>query len=319
MPSEPEMTAVSDTPVNAEEPNVEANVNVGGAGNVALVNPDLAGESGAGNAARNAGTLDCIGGNVESATTGALVVPNVSLPKDALKLPKFKGDSDLHAVPDFLFQLEVYFDALPSTFEVHPQALKHRLVVVVGCFPPGSVAAVWFRSLYKSGKFTSYETFCDLFIEQFQRHAADLVSLQTRWEDATQRRNQSAHEYYAFLLQMQAKIAAIDWQCRPSDATLLTKYCASLRPDLKRFLQEKRIDRPDFSIHQLVQSASVREAAIRAPSPSLNALDAGTGGAGERKWCFFCKSNTHTANDCRKIAKKKARGEWKERPRQENK
>lgn len=249
-----------------------------------------------------------------------------TLPKDAIRLSKFKGDNDTASQEDFLFNLELFFEAQPHVYDesLNSNALRLRLVVLAGCFPPGSVASVWFRSLYRRGLLVSYEVFLQLFNEQFQQAASNLVSLQTKWEDARQLRTQSVNAYYAYLLQQQAAHAAIAWEYRPSEHTLLTKFCASLRPDLKRFLQEKRIDHPDYSISQLVQAASIRESTTRsAPStlhghPELNAWN-GRPAAGNanptQKWCFFCKSTTHNDTECRKILAKKARGEWKERPR----
>jgi hypothetical protein len=250
----------------------------------------------------------------------AIALRPVALPRDSIKLSKFKGDTDSHALDGFLFQLDMYFDAQPSAYdpEYNPNALRMRLLVIVGCLPAGSVAAIWFQSLYKRHEFTSYEVFVDLFTRQFQHSASDLVGLQNKWEDARQLRNQSVKTYYAYLLQQQAAHAAIAWKYRPSEATLLTKFCATLRPDLRRFLQEKRIDHPDYCISQLVQVASVRESASRAVVPELNAFhggqrERGTPGA-DKKWCFFCKSANHNDTDCRKIAAKKAKGEWKDRP-----
>jgi hypothetical protein len=252
---------------------------------------------------------------------GRMMDVRPSLPKDSIKLLKFKGVSDLSTLEDFLFQLELYFDAMPGTYDftVNPNALHHRFVVVVGCFPPGSVSAVWFRSMFKADKFESWHVFLELLYEQFARHAADLVALQNRWEHASQRRAQSAYEYYAFLLKLQASIAAVGWEHRPSNTSLLTKYCASVRVDLQRYLQEKRIDHPEYSLHQLVQIAGVRESSLRS-APRFDAMNGrGAGTDTQQKYCFFCKSNTHSAADCRKIAAKKARGEWKERPRAANK
>jgi hypothetical protein len=128
--------------------------------------------------------------------------------------------------------------------------------------------------------------------EQFSRHTADLVSLQNRWEHAAQLRGQSAYEYYAFLLKLQSSIAAVNWECRPSDISLVTKYAAFGRGDLQRYLQEKRIDHPGFSIHQLVQEASVRESPAReSSSRTASRLDTMNGGGPRRdnhqKYCFF--------------------------------
>jgi hypothetical protein len=99
---------------------------------------------------------------------------------------------------------------------------------------------------------------------------------------------------------LQAQIASLNPAVRPSEPALLNKFCASLRPDLKRYLQEKRIDHPDYSISQLVQAASVRESSLRGPTvPNLNTMDGrrdsgkpgGTKADGksdkDRKWCFF--------------------------------
>jgi hypothetical protein len=123
----------------------------------------------------------------------------VNLPKDAIKLSQFKGDTDESTVDDFLFQLQSFFDAQPHIYdgECCPGALKNRLVVLVGCFPTGSIAAVWLMTMYRRGVFTSYEEFVNLFTAQFQQSASDLVSRQARWEDARQLRNQSTDSEYA--------------------------------------------------------------------------------------------------------------------------
>lgn len=264
------------------------------------------------------------GAQADAAGTSAELSPaRLFLPKDALKLPKFKGDTDTDTVEDFLFQLELYFDALPSQYgDAVPQALRHRMLILSGCFPAGSVAAVWFRAHYTSQKFTSYTVFRDLFIGQFARHVASIVRLQDNWEAATQRRNQNAYEYYAYLLNLQARIAAVDWQQRPPDHQLLTKFCNSARADLRRFLQEKRIDHPDYTLSQLVQAASVRETTLRASAgPSINAFQSRQSrreprpaAGSDRMWCFFCNKSNHNAADCRKIAAKKKRGAWREDP-----
>jgi hypothetical protein len=243
-----------------------------------------------------------------AANPNALVNASASLPKDALRLLKFKGDSDVDTLEDFLFHLELYFEALPGTYDLsgNPSALRHRLFVISGCFPPASVAAVWFRAHYTSDKFTSYAAFRNAFIGQFACHAASIVRLQDRWESAAQRRNQTAQEYYAYLLQLQSRIASVDWQQRPADHTLLTKFCSSARIDLRRLLQEKRIDHPDYTISQLVQAASVRESTNRAPVPSMNAIDGQKPKPGPtKKYCSFCKKEGHNADECRKKCREK--------------
>jgi hypothetical protein len=243
---------------------------------------------------------------------------SVTIPRDAVRLGKFKGDTDTGTLDDFVFALNMYFESQPHVYDIryNPSALGVQLVVILGCFPAGSVAAVWFRSMYKQGLFTSYERFLELFTAHFQLSASALIGLQAKWEDARQLRNQSCNAYYAYLLQQQAALEAVAWRHRPSDATLLNKCCASLRPDLKRFLQEKRIDNPDYTISQLVQAATVRENATRqgAPVPNLNSVD-GKSPSKNQKFCFFCKKNGHDHTEYRKIKAKKDRGEWKERPR----
>jgi hypothetical protein len=114
--------------------------------------------------------------------------------KDVIKLCEFRGVTDLHTVEDFLFQLDLFFDAQSAAFDPEQcaDALRHQLLTIVGCFPIGSVAAVWFRSLHSRGKFISYAEFRRLFVEQFRHEAIDLVTLQTRWEDASQRRTQKS-------------------------------------------------------------------------------------------------------------------------------
>jgi hypothetical protein len=89
---------------------------------------------------------------------------------------------------------------------------------------------------------------------------------------------------------------------------------------LKRVLQEKRVENPEYTISKLVNIAHVRERAeLAAARPGLNTMDSDGGkkssGAGpSTKRCFFCKSRTHDDTECRKIKAKKAAGLWKERP-----
>lgn len=68
----------------------------------------------------------------------------VNLPKDAIELASFKADHDKRSLEDFVFQLDLLFEAQPHVYDVarNPGALKMRLLVVVGCFPTGSVASV---------------------------------------------------------------------------------------------------------------------------------------------------------------------------------
>jgi hypothetical protein len=179
---------------------------------------------------------------------------SVSIPRDAVRFGKFKGDSVTGTLDDFDFALNMYFESQPHVYDVryNPSALGVQLIVILGCFPAGSVAAVWFRYMYKQGLFTSYERFLEFLTAHFQLSASALIGLQAKWEDARQLRNHCCNAYYAYLLQQQAALEAVAWRHRPSDATLLNKCCASLRPDLKRFLQEKRIDNPEYTISQLV-------------------------------------------------------------------
>jgi hypothetical protein len=249
------------------------------------------------------------------------------LPKDPLKLMKFRGDNDLSNVDDFLFCIEMYINAYPALAcalneaSVRPEPLRSALATIMGCFPAGSVALTWFRNNYRAGCFTSFETFSALFTAQFQHATSDLVTLQTRWEHASQRRGQNVHEYYRYLLTLQSQIAGMNFGVKPTETAFLNKFCASLRSDLQRYLQEKRVDHPDYTLSQLITSASVRERAVRNsnPAPSINFMDGtqkpGRNDQNDKKWCYFCKSNTHSADECRRIAARKARGEWQERPR----
>jgi hypothetical protein len=154
---------------------------------------------------------------------------------------------------------------------VPPAALSSLLATIKGCFPPGTVAAVWFRSEYRANKFTSFNAFRNLFCAKCEQGASDLVALQGRWEEASQRRNQNPQEYHRYLVQLQSQIACIDEAAKPQDIALLIKFCATLRPDLKRYLQEKRVNNPNATINQLVMAASVRDRSSR--GPNLHSFD----------------------------------------------
>jgi hypothetical protein len=326
MSSSPQVNPSDGTP---HSPLAQVDPGLGDAGNPAVPDHPV----GAANVANGPSTGELAGihnAGPSSAGRGLNAIPEhgtslLRLPNESMKLFKFKGDVDLSNASDFIFDLELYIDATPglsSTMferEIDSRALKSLLATISGCFPPGSVSAVWFRNAYRLNQFTSFPVFRDLFLAQFQQSASDVVTLQNRWEDAAQRRHQNAHEYYRFLLQLQSQIASIAPEAAPTPIALANKYCASVRHDLKRYLQEKRIDHPDYSITQLVSAAGVRENALRGkvPAPDLATMQGSSPGTNERKWCFFCKSHTHNASDCRKIAAKKAAGQWRERrPRQ---
>lgn len=140
-------------------------------------------------------------GLVPSDTAGCDISPVTHsdlprLPKDHLNLTQFRGDSDLSHCTDVLFGLVLYIDATPSlagavTTPASRRAMSTPLATILGCFPPESVAAVWFRNAYRQNVFTSLRTFCVLFREQFEQSTSDLVALQNRWQDAHQHKTQS--------------------------------------------------------------------------------------------------------------------------------
>lgn len=260
----------------------------------------------------------------EDADEAVPEVRNRPLPRDASKLPVFRGEElDIQQLEAFLIDLRRYFRVNHASFQVDPDdALK--LAVIAQCFPLTSLARLWYDDAEST--FRSLDDFEAGLRENFAAGEANLIKLQQQWESARQGRY-SARDFYHFLLKLRMRIAAADSAEQPTEREFLRKYCASLREPAKTEISKKRIAEPELSLPQLVKLAELEDkpsgvanaaAALRAiqfPPRGKRADKTGGPSTSKAKYCFYCPSaRNHTPEECRRIAARKAAGTWEEKP-----
>lgn len=250
------------------------------------------------------------------------------LPKDAFKLPTFKGPEvggpkvRPAVVLNFLERLDTYLNIYQGSL---PDEAT-RLAAVSNCFPPGSRAATWWNNHRQH--FVTVLDFRDAFKTYFGGTAADERRLQDRLHSFRQRDNDSVRTYHGNLLDLVSDLDAIarilrgDY-ARPVEEPLQrSKFVHGLRPNIKIEVERVYIRHPGLTLDDLLREAETEEKLRRvkpqqpATRPALNAVDADTKPTGQKSKfkCFYCRSNSHPHSECRKIAARKAAGTWEERP-----
>jgi hypothetical protein len=259
-------------------------------------------------------------------------VRNCALPKDASKLPIFRGnEEDVPHLESFLKALRRYFKANRSSYACDPGD-ELKLATIGNCFPLHSLARLWFDNA--EDELSSYDDFEDSLRDHFQAGEDNLVKLQQTWEQSRQGRS-ATREFYTHLLQLRMRIAAIDPEENPSEREFLRKFCANLREPIRTVIAKKRITEPYLTLTQLVKLAELEERTGPSPSTALRNLgfgqrdkaaprnnppkdtpkstDADSAAGSKQKWCFYCRSSTHSDKECRRIAARRAAGTWTDR------
>ena len=72
--------------------------------------------------------------------------------------------------------------------------MRRGALLRMTCFPEGSYARTWFSSQFAN--ILSFEQFVCEFTEQFVSSTVDLVTVQTQWSAAKQRKGDSVAQYY---------------------------------------------------------------------------------------------------------------------------
>ncbi len=206
-----------------------------------------------------------------------------------------------------------------------------KIATVGNCFPLNSLARLWFDNV--EDDLTSYEDFEEALRENFQAGEENLVKLQQSWEQSRQGRN-TAREFHTNLLKLRMRIAAIDSNESPSEREFLRKFCANLREPTRSVIAKKRITEPHLSLPQLVKLAELEEHSHPSTSTALRQFkfrenvaknppfqhtakttgNTSTAGS-KKKFCFYCNSTSHSAEECRRIAARRAEGTWTDRPK----
>jgi hypothetical protein len=245
-------------------------------------------------------------------------VGNRALPRDAYKLPIFRGEElDVQQLETFLIALRRYFRVNHASYANDPGD-SIKLASIAQCFPLTSLARLWYDDVEET--FDSYDEFEIGLRENFAAGEANLIKLQQSWEQARQGKY-SARDFYHHLLKLRMRITAVDSNEKPSDREFLRKFCANLREPAKSEISKKRISEPNLSLPQLVKLAELEDKpiAVASAAAALRAFQfdkkQGSASNSKDKFCFYCpKSRNHTHEECRRIAARKAAGTWQERP-----
>lgn len=246
-----------------------------------------------------------------------------------LKPPEFsgKGAKDSREVQQFLYLIELFFgnfrefvlaevdeDDLPEDHRPCEGLIHRFAVLALRCFPLGSHSAIWFQT--HSSSFVTWKQFTTAFAQHFGASASDLVAVQSQWTRAIQRPSDSVQHFYSHLLKLQSQLLALGHDV--SEQEVILRFETGLLPHLRIKVSERRVD-PVYTadIHALFAYASVVERNHKSQLQSqlkLRAFDERRGKKpADSKWCFYCKSKNHNADDCRIIAKKKEAGTWKDK------
>ena len=95
----------------------------------------------------------------------------------------------------FLEDITLYFEVFQffSPESERDAWLRRSALLRMTCFPEGSYARTWFSSHFANNLI--FEQFAYDFTEQFVSSAVDLVTVQSQWTAAKQRKGDSAAQY----------------------------------------------------------------------------------------------------------------------------
>jgi hypothetical protein len=203
-----------------------------------------------------------------------------------------------------------------------------QIATVGNCFPLGSTARAWFDDF--EDDLESYEQFESDFREAFIAGEESIVKLLQQWESCKQTQH-SVRDFYTYLLTLRMRIASLDAGEKPTDREFLRKFCGNIREPVRTIISKKRITEPNLTLTQLVKLAELEERAVKDTSAALRAFGFGQWekkkkgtqpekgkkgneqGGSKSKYCGYCRSNSHSWDECRKIAARKAAGNWEQR------
>jgi hypothetical protein len=98
-----------------------------------------------------------------------------------------------------------------------------------------------------------------------------------------------------------------------------------MRDELKREVSRIYRRSPNLSLEDVMSEAEMEEPNFKPKSfpvpPQVRGMQTNPqkkpGKSNKVRVCFYCKSREHVMKDCPKVAKKKADGQWEDRPRKE--
>jgi hypothetical protein len=192
------------------------------------------------------------------------------------------------------------------------------LDVIINCFPERSRAATWYNTQRK--RISTPAEFRQAFIEYFGGDASEDRTLRSRLLSFRQRDQDSVTDYYSAFCQLVDDIHALaEFLHNGQDRFLYDEYTQAdmfvhgLKYPIREEVERLQIRTPDLTLDELFREAVLEEKHVKRKRkekqvpPSVNSVDHKT------KWCYFCKGK-HDPKDCPKIAAKKAKGTWADKP-----
>lgn len=171
---------------------------------------------------------------------------------------------------------------------------------------------MWFESLCST--FVDYEHFVSEFKGRFESCGADIVTLEERFLNARQRSTDTVSAFYTYLLKLQSQINSLGGNITQSQ--LFSRFLYGLQPTLldkvrPHVMVWKPADKTVNNLKSLAESFAVKP---KPAGPDLCLVDPRRKRSTFKSSCWFCRSKEHVADDCPKIAARKAAGTWEERP-----
>ena len=239
-------------------------------------------------------------------------------PSSHIKPPTFSGGKfrDSGRALLFLEDITLYFEVFQffSPESERDEWLRRSALLRMTCFPEGSYARTWFSSQFAN--ILTFEQVVREFKEQFVSSTVDLVTVQSQWSAAKQRKGDSVAQYYQHLLGLESLLGQLGHIV--SDNEAITKFLDGLSDSLRNRLVLRRIENQSLTRQALVNLAVALEtgdrttrASTAASSVALNAFQTKHNKSQQR--CWFCKRTDHTADTCKKILARKAAGTWEDR------
>jgi hypothetical protein len=245
-----------------------------------------------------------------SGTVPSLSAPVLALPARIVPLPLFTGEPakgekrlPISATKHFLDRVNAHFQAYSHQYP--NDSLK--LNALYGCFPQNSISAIWFGLQHLT--FATYSDFVTSFEVEYGPTDTEVIAVEQSFLSFRQREGHPVRQYYNNYTKLLAELSALE-RVYP-DHLIRGNWVNGLRQPIQREVLRIYRREPSLTLPQLLHEAEIEESQSVKPKPRFQGMH----GKPKARWtCYFCKSNTHTAQTCPKIAARKEAGTWQERP-----
>ena len=238
------------------------------------------------------------------------------LPKGATALPRFAGNPDDRTnAAAFVYTARSVFQLTPGLPELY------KITAVQQCFPLGSPANSWF--LVNFAEFASFDDFSTRFVARFGVTDTDARYMRREFQTARQATKESVSKWHARLVDLTTRLHMATRTPVPQEQ-VIERFEIGLKPPLDELVFRERVrSRREYTLDELVKLAEdfesdTREASRVSRQIGLNATSvdlavAAHSGRDTGLWCAYHKTNTHSTDNCKKVAALKAQGLWGKR------